>query len=113
MAAVVEFGSEHTFTDSDGDKIKTGSLVKGQVVKILSQNGEYKVVGKTFERGKLIIKVEKMPTYLFKVFHMNLQEEFGVEAVCGQDMSNQPTEYHVTYRGKKRWVQMVDCQVIG
>ena len=110
MAAVVEFGSEHTF--KVGSMIvKPGRLFKGQVVEISGTKGEFKIVDKDFRKGKLYIQAERMPDFLFKTFHQNLSETFGVEAVCGRE-SGQP-EYCVSYRGKKIWVDATDCLDVG
>ena len=106
--ANLEFGSEYTFK-VDGKIVKPGSLLTGQVVQIIGQAGEYKVLKKTKEKNKLFFRMEKMPTYLFKTYHQGLKQVFGVEAVCGRNQPGVPTEFQITVRGKKQWVHITDC----
>lgn len=107
MSAVIEFGSEHTFK-VDNVVVKPGSLFSSQVVSIHGHSGSYKVVGKVLEKGKLFIKVVKMPQHLFMTFHQNFNETFGVEAVSGRNQP-QPTEYLIERKGVKSWVRATDC----
>lgn len=129
MGASLRFyASESTFYRSsdielDGSTaraVEAGKLQKGELIQVAGTDGEFKIIGRIIDKGRLALEVERMSDEFFKVSYNG--DTYGVEAVS-QPTEEFPGEYFVSEtklfwnkrlgdfesRTVGRWIPSVDC----